>query len=139
VASTRFGVSLPQEDFIARGDRRIGAVVKRAWELGATNDGWWAAAGPAGWLACGLGPSHQPSHELSPVSLVHPINTFQAFGSLCCLPRSRRWLDTKGCYAKWTQAIAGQAAGLHAAVMAAPAVDCRLACGPAQIPSWSCI
>lgn len=29
------------EDFISRGDRRIGAVIRRAWELGATNDGWW--------------------------------------------------------------------------------------------------
>lgn len=29
------------EDFISRGDRRIGTVIKRAWELGATNDGWW--------------------------------------------------------------------------------------------------
>ena len=29
------------EDFISRGDRKIGAVIKRAWELGATNDGWW--------------------------------------------------------------------------------------------------
>lgn len=29
------------EDFISRGDRRIGKVIKRAWELGATNDGWW--------------------------------------------------------------------------------------------------
>lgn len=29
------------EDFISRGDRRISAVIKRAWELGATNDGWW--------------------------------------------------------------------------------------------------
>ena len=29
------------EDFIGRGDRRIGAVIKRAWELGATNDAWW--------------------------------------------------------------------------------------------------
>lgn len=29
------------EDFVARGDRRLGAVIKRAWELGATNDGWW--------------------------------------------------------------------------------------------------
>jgi len=29
------------EDFISRGDRRIGDVIKRAWELGATNDGWW--------------------------------------------------------------------------------------------------
>ena len=29
------------EDFISRGDRRIAPVIKRAWELGATNDGWW--------------------------------------------------------------------------------------------------
>jgi radical SAM family uncharacterized protein/radical SAM-linked protein len=29
------------EDFISRGDRRIAHVIKRAWELGATNDGWW--------------------------------------------------------------------------------------------------
>lgn len=28
------------EDFIGRGDRRIGAVIQRAWELGATNDAW---------------------------------------------------------------------------------------------------
>lgn len=31
------------EDFIGRGDRRLGAVVRRAWELGATNDAWWAS------------------------------------------------------------------------------------------------
>jgi hypothetical protein len=32
------------EDFIGRGDRRIGAVIQRAWELGATNDAWWQNA-----------------------------------------------------------------------------------------------
>jgi len=31
------------EDFVSRGDRRIAQVIKRAWELGATNDGWWMA------------------------------------------------------------------------------------------------
>lgn len=29
------------EDFISRGDRQIGPIIRRAWELGATNDGWW--------------------------------------------------------------------------------------------------
>lgn len=29
------------EDFIGRGDRRLGAVVRRAWELGAGMDAWW--------------------------------------------------------------------------------------------------
>eukprot|EP00892_Ulva_mutabilis_P006862 jgi/Ulvmu1/4548/UM002_0274.1 len=29
------------EDFIARGDRSLGRVLRRAWELGATNDMWW--------------------------------------------------------------------------------------------------
>ncbi|KAG2437314.1 hypothetical protein HXX76_005971 [Chlamydomonas incerta] len=29
------------EDFVGRGDRRVGGVVRRAWELGATNDSWW--------------------------------------------------------------------------------------------------
>lgn len=29
------------EDFIGRGDRSIGPVIRRAWELGATNDAWW--------------------------------------------------------------------------------------------------
>lgn len=29
------------EDFVARGDRRVSEVIRRAWELGATNDGWW--------------------------------------------------------------------------------------------------
>ncbi|GAB4820873.1 hypothetical protein N2152v2_007919 [Parachlorella kessleri] len=29
------------EDFIGRGDRRIAKVIRRAWELGALNDGWW--------------------------------------------------------------------------------------------------
>ncbi|MGD1849860.1 MAG: TIGR03960 family B12-binding radical SAM protein [Cyanophyceae cyanobacterium] len=29
------------EDFGGRGDRRLGAVVKRAWELGAGMDAWW--------------------------------------------------------------------------------------------------
>ncbi|KAI3428063.1 hypothetical protein D9Q98_006447 [Chlorella vulgaris] len=37
---TPVGISA-MEDFIGRGDRRIGAVIKRAWELGATNDAWW--------------------------------------------------------------------------------------------------
>lgn len=31
------------EDFVGRGDRRIGDVMLRAWELGATNDGWCVA------------------------------------------------------------------------------------------------
>jgi radical SAM family uncharacterized protein/radical SAM-linked protein len=29
------------EDFVGRGDRRLGAVVRRAWELGAREDSWW--------------------------------------------------------------------------------------------------
>ena len=29
------------EDFVGRGDRRLGFVVKRAWELGAGMDAWW--------------------------------------------------------------------------------------------------
>lgn len=29
------------EDFIGRGDRQLGAVVRRAWELGAREDSWW--------------------------------------------------------------------------------------------------
>lgn len=35
------------EDFVARGDRRIAAVIKRAWELGATNDAWWQSTADA--------------------------------------------------------------------------------------------
>ncbi|WP_338038830.1 TIGR03936 family radical SAM-associated protein [Neosynechococcus sphagnicola] len=29
------------EDFVGRGDRRLGTVVQRAWELGAGMDSWW--------------------------------------------------------------------------------------------------
>ncbi|MBW4647695.1 MAG: TIGR03960 family B12-binding radical SAM protein [Kastovskya adunca ATA6-11-RM4] len=29
------------EDFVGRGDRRLGAVVRRAWEMGAGMDSWW--------------------------------------------------------------------------------------------------
>lgn len=29
------------EDFVGRGDRRLGTVVRRAWELGAGMDAWW--------------------------------------------------------------------------------------------------
>jgi radical SAM family uncharacterized protein/radical SAM-linked protein len=29
------------EDFVGRGDRRLSAVVRRAWELGARMDAWW--------------------------------------------------------------------------------------------------
>ena len=29
------------EDFVGRGDRRLSAVVRRAWELGAGMDAWW--------------------------------------------------------------------------------------------------
>lgn len=29
------------EDFIGRGDRKIGKVIRRAWELGALNVTWW--------------------------------------------------------------------------------------------------
>ena len=29
------------EDFIGRGDRRVGAVIRRAWERGCLNAGWW--------------------------------------------------------------------------------------------------
>lgn len=32
------------EDFVGRGDRRIGDVMLRAWQLGATNDGWCVGA-----------------------------------------------------------------------------------------------
>ncbi|WP_013324373.1 TIGR03960 family B12-binding radical SAM protein [Gloeothece verrucosa] len=35
------------EDFIGRGDRRLGAVVRRAWELGAGMDSWWENLGKA--------------------------------------------------------------------------------------------
>jgi len=37
---TPLGISA-MEDFIGRGDRAICSVIRRAWELGATNDGWW--------------------------------------------------------------------------------------------------
>lgn len=29
------------EDFLGRGDRRLGKVIRRAWELGACNEAWW--------------------------------------------------------------------------------------------------
>ncbi len=29
------------EDFVGRGDRRLSAVVRRAWEMGAREDSWW--------------------------------------------------------------------------------------------------
>ncbi|MDG2990253.1 TIGR03960 family B12-binding radical SAM protein [Candidatus Synechococcus calcipolaris G9] len=29
------------EDFVGRGDRRLGKVIQRAWELGAREDSWW--------------------------------------------------------------------------------------------------
>ena len=29
------------EDFVGRGDRRLGPVIRRAWELGAGMDAWW--------------------------------------------------------------------------------------------------
>lgn len=29
------------EDFVGRGDRRLGQVIQRAWELGAREDSWW--------------------------------------------------------------------------------------------------
>lgn len=29
------------EDFIGRSDRSVSPVIRRAWELGATNDAWW--------------------------------------------------------------------------------------------------
>ncbi|WP_017718067.1 TIGR03960 family B12-binding radical SAM protein [Kamptonema formosum] len=35
------------EDFIGRGDRRLGAVVRRAWELGAGMDSWFESVGKA--------------------------------------------------------------------------------------------
>ncbi|KAK9820493.1 hypothetical protein WJX72_010859 [[Myrmecia] bisecta] len=35
------------EDFIGRGDRRLSAVIRRAWELGATNDSWWESEASA--------------------------------------------------------------------------------------------
>jgi radical SAM family uncharacterized protein/radical SAM-linked protein len=35
------------EDFVGRGDRRLGAVVRRAWELGAGMDAWWENLGKA--------------------------------------------------------------------------------------------
>ena len=35
------------EDFVGRGDRRLSAVVKRAWELGAGMDSWWESVDKA--------------------------------------------------------------------------------------------
>ncbi|MEB3193471.1 MAG: TIGR03960 family B12-binding radical SAM protein [Snowella sp.] len=35
------------EDFVGRGDRRLGPVVRRAWELGAGMDAWWENLGKA--------------------------------------------------------------------------------------------
>lgn len=35
------------EDFVSRGDRRVAAVIRRAWELGATNDAWWQSTDTA--------------------------------------------------------------------------------------------
>ena len=35
------------EDFVGRGDRRLGSVVRRAWELGAGMDAWWENLGKA--------------------------------------------------------------------------------------------
>ncbi|WP_353259173.1 TIGR03960 family B12-binding radical SAM protein [Prochlorothrix hollandica] len=35
------------EDFVGRGDRRLGAVVRRAWELGAGMDSWWESVDKA--------------------------------------------------------------------------------------------
>jgi hypothetical protein len=48
------------EDFLGRGDRRLGAVIRGAWERGALNDAWWeseeraAAAWEAAIDAAGL-------------------------------------------------------------------------------------
>ncbi len=41
------------EDFIGRGDRRIGAVIASAWRRGALNDAWWEneASASAAWSA----------------------------------------------------------------------------------------
>jgi radical SAM superfamily enzyme YgiQ (UPF0313 family) len=35
------------EDFVSRGDRRVADVIRRAWELGATNDAWWQSTDTA--------------------------------------------------------------------------------------------
>jgi radical SAM family uncharacterized protein/radical SAM-linked protein len=35
------------EDFLGRGDRRLAAVIRRAWELGAGMDAWWENTGKA--------------------------------------------------------------------------------------------
>jgi len=40
ISMTILFANAAMEDFIGRGDRRIGAVIRRAWELGATNDSW---------------------------------------------------------------------------------------------------
>ncbi len=36
------------EEFVGRGDRRVAAVIRRAWELGASNDSWCVACGCRG-------------------------------------------------------------------------------------------
>jgi radical SAM superfamily enzyme YgiQ (UPF0313 family) len=47
------------EDFVGRGDRRLAAVVRRAWELGAGMDAWWESLDQA-FAAPGPRPSMKP-------------------------------------------------------------------------------
>ena len=66
---TPVGISA-MEDFIGRGDRRIGAVIKRAWELGATNDAWWQSQEQAfqAWTQAIAGERGGAGSSLSPAA-----------------------------------------------------------------------
>ncbi|MEA5462248.1 TIGR03960 family B12-binding radical SAM protein [Leptothoe sp. PORK10 BA2] len=127
------------EDFVGRGDRRLAAVVRRAWELGAGMDAWWESLERAfnAWTQAiddaGLtwkyrqvaqgewnldeSLAHQPSNEQpsnEPEALGHRIDQWKA---LMAAPLPWDHIDT-GIDKTWLQE------DLHRALEAATVPDC---------------
>jgi len=58
------------EDFIGRGDRSISPVIQRAWELGATNDGWCVTSHVSRRCRC----THTHTHAHTHLHLTSPTS-----------------------------------------------------------------
>ncbi len=61
------------EAMLARGSRRLGAVIHRAWELGALFDGWGELARPEAWAEAMADHGIDLSHELRERQLSEPL------------------------------------------------------------------
>lgn len=62
-----------REAMLARGSRRLGAVIHRAWELGAVFDGWGELARPQSWAQAMADHGIDLDHELRERQLSEPL------------------------------------------------------------------